>query len=58
MKLFVDTSLVDCASFELMRRHGITEALCLDADFAHQGFRLLPSTKTATQSDRQEGTAS
>ena len=36
-------SLVDCTSFELMRRHGITEALSLDADFAHQGFGLLPS---------------
>ena len=36
-------SLVDCTSFELMRRHGITTALCLDADFAQQGFRLIPS---------------
>ena len=35
-------SLVDCTSFELMRRHGISAALSLDADFAHQGFRLLP----------------
>ena len=35
-------SLVDCTSFELMRRHGITTALCLDADFAQQGFRLIP----------------
>ena len=35
-------SLVDCTSFELMRRHGITAALCLDADFAQQGFRLIP----------------
>ena len=36
-------SLVDCTSFELMRRHGITHALALDADFAQQGFGLLPS---------------
>ena len=36
-------SLIDCTSFELMRRHGITHALSLDADFARQGFRLLPS---------------
>ena len=36
-------SLVDCTSFELMRHHGITHALSLDADFARQGFRLLPS---------------
>lgn len=41
-------SLVDCASFELMRRHGITVALSLDADFAHQGFRLLPPAADAT----------
>ena len=36
-------SLVDCTSFELMRRHGITHALSLDTDFSRQGFRLLPS---------------
>ena len=36
-------SLVDCTSFELMRRHGITHALALDADFERQGFGLLPS---------------
>ena len=35
-------SLVDCTSFELMRRHGLTEALALDRDFARQGFELLP----------------
>ena len=35
-------SLVDCTSFELMRRHGIAVALALDADFARQGFRILP----------------
>lgn len=35
-------SLVDCASFELMRRHGIREALALDKHFAQQGFRTLP----------------
>ena len=36
-------SLVDCTSFELMRRHGVTHALALDADFAQQGFHLLPA---------------
>lgn len=40
-------SLVDCTSFELMRRHGLTEALALDDDFARQGFRLLPSHSPA-----------
>lgn len=35
-------SLVDCTSFELMRRHGLTEAFALDDDFARQGFSLLP----------------
>lgn len=35
-------SLVDCTSFELMRRHGLTQALALDDDFPRQGFRLLP----------------
>ena len=36
-------SLVDCTSFELMRRLGLTDVLALDADFAHQGFNLLPA---------------
>ena len=35
-------SLVDCTSFELMRRHGLKEALALDEDFVRQGYRLLP----------------
>ena len=35
--------LVDCTSFELMRRRGPTDALALDDDFARQGFRLLPA---------------
>ena len=35
-------SLVDCTSFELMRRHGLTEALAIDGDFSRHGFRLLP----------------
>ena len=38
-----ELSLVDCTSFELMRRHGIREALALDSDFARQGFSLFPS---------------
>ena len=35
-------SLVDCASFELMRRNGLTEAFALDRDFAEQGFHVVP----------------
>ena len=35
-------SLVDCTSFEIMRRHGLGEALTLDGDFARQGFRVAP----------------
>ncbi|MYE10070.1 MAG: PIN domain-containing protein [Gammaproteobacteria bacterium] len=36
-------SLVDCTSFEIMRRHGLGEALTLDHDFARQGFRVAPA---------------
>ena len=36
-------SLVDCVSFELMRRLGLTDVLALDTDFARQGFNLLPA---------------
>ena len=39
-------SLVDCTSFELMRRHGLTEAFALDDDFVRQGFRLLPGSSS------------
>ncbi len=35
-------SLVDCASFEVMRRSGIDAALAFDRDFARQGFRTIP----------------
>ena len=31
-------SLVDCASFEAMRRRGLTQAFAFDAHFAEQGF--------------------
>ena len=36
-------SLVDCASFVVMRRYGITHALAFDADFEREGFALYGS---------------
>lgn len=38
-------SLVDCASFQIMHRHGIQTAAAFDADFAREGFRVLPGNK-------------
>jgi len=35
-------SLVDAVSFEMMDAEGIADVLALDADFAGEGFRLLP----------------
>lgn len=35
-------SLVDCASFEAMRRSGVKTALTLDRHFAEQGFGVVP----------------
>lgn len=37
-----DLSLVDCVSFETMRRRDITRAFALDTDFSTQGFTTLP----------------
>ena len=34
-------SLVDCVSFELMRRQGLTKAFAFDDDFTDQGFACL-----------------
>ena len=36
-------SLVDCTSFEIMRRHGLTQVVALDRDFSRQGFRVVPA---------------
>jgi predicted nucleic acid-binding protein len=38
-----DLSLVDHASFALMRRLGLRRAFALDGRFAEQGFALLPA---------------
>ncbi|MHC4884947.1 MAG: type II toxin-antitoxin system VapC family toxin [Planctomycetota bacterium] len=35
-------SLVDCASFEVMRDEGIAQAFTFDRHFKDQGFRLFP----------------
>ena len=35
-------SLVDCASFEVMRRRGIQTAFTVDGDFSEQGFHVIP----------------
>lgn len=35
-------SLVDCSSFEVMRRRGITTAFTLDKHFRQQGFEVMP----------------
>ncbi len=34
-------SLTDCISFEIMRQHGITEALTADRRFEQAGFTVL-----------------
>ncbi len=38
-------SFVDCTSFEIMRRHGLGEALTLDRDFTRQGFLVAPNPR-------------
>lgn len=38
-------SLVDCTSFLVMRRHGIRTAFAFDADFAAQGFEVIPAVR-------------
>ncbi len=34
-------SLVDCVSFEVMRRLGLNRAFCFDSHFDEQGFEVL-----------------
>ena len=38
-----DVSLVDCASFEVIRRLDIDQVFCFDAHFSEQGFHVLPT---------------
>lgn len=35
-------SLVDCVSFEVMRRHGIRRSFAFDPHFREQGFDCIP----------------
>jgi predicted nucleic acid-binding protein len=37
-----DLSLVDCISFEAMRRLRIDDVFCFDPHFSQQGFKVLP----------------
>ena len=37
-----DLSLVDCVSFEVMRRSGLDTAFAFDEGFTKQGFRVTP----------------
>jgi uncharacterized protein len=37
-----DISLVDCVSFEAMRRLGIDQVFCFDPHFSEQGFMVVP----------------
>jgi predicted nucleic acid-binding protein len=36
-------SLVDCVSFDVIHRHGLSRAFAFDPHFAEQGFDCVPS---------------
>lgn len=38
-------SLVDCISFETMRRLGVETAFTFDADFRQEGFQVIPAAE-------------
>jgi predicted nucleic acid-binding protein len=40
-----DLSLVDCVSFEAMRRRGVFTAFSFDKHFSEQGFQLVPAAR-------------
>jgi predicted nucleic acid-binding protein len=40
-----DLSLVDCTSFETMRRLGLTRAFAFDPHFTEQGFEVVPDMR-------------
>ena len=35
-------SLVDCTSFESMRKYGVRDVFCFDRHFREQGFEVIP----------------
>jgi predicted nucleic acid-binding protein len=37
-------SFIDCVSFEMMRQHGVTDALTTDHHFTQAGFHTLLAT--------------
>jgi predicted nucleic acid-binding protein len=39
-------SLVDCASFEAMRRRSLEQVFCFDRHFAQQGFEVMPGVRS------------
>ncbi len=39
-------SLVDCASFEAMRRRSLEQVFCFDRHFAQQGFETMPGVRS------------
>jgi len=41
--LLVSSRLVDCVSFEAMRRLGLETAFCFDPHYSQQGFRRIPA---------------
>ncbi|MBM3471928.1 MAG: PIN domain-containing protein [Armatimonadetes bacterium] len=43
-----ELSLVDCASFIVMRNLGLTRAFTLDPHFAEQGFEVIPEAPPST----------
>jgi predicted nucleic acid-binding protein len=40
-----DLSLVDCVSFEFMKRHGLHVAFAVDPDFQEAGFDVVPKRR-------------
>ncbi len=50
-------SLVDCASFETMRRNDLSRAFTFDRHFAEQGFEIVPDFTPPAAAAPAEGSA-